>query len=355
MSVGTQYGQSSSTVYQREQLEKDAVNSGKVTHNDFLKLLTKQLTTQDPLNPMQDIDFTAQLAQLQALDEQMAMTKSMQGMRLDSQFQAGTAMIGKFVAGTDEAGAAASGQVSRVVQADGNIYVELSNKQRVNVTNVNNVWSNANDMYQELANSAQLIDKYVDAGYDEAGQPIRGIVEKIEVVGGEVKAKLYNGGTISLSQIKELREPTTDEVYLYCIPADVRKKLEDAQGMGDKVVTGKDANGNEVTGMVCQVEFDQATFKVYVITYDGSKIDVDSIEGEPRDPKAEDIAHNLKDMWVEGLDEDGNPVAGVVVGAEDRDDGVAIKLANGKEVYFDALKLIRAAEKDELAEANSGG
>lgn len=355
MSVGTQYGQSTSTVYQREQAEKDALNSGKVTHNDFLKLLTKQLTTQDPLNPMQDIDFTAQLAQLQALDEQMAMTKSMQGMRLDSQFQAGTSMIGKFISGTDEAGAAASGQVSRVVQSDGNIYVELSNKQRVNVTNVNNVWSNASDMYQELANSTQLIDKYVDAGYDEAGQPIRGIVEKIQVVGGQVMAKLYNGGTIALSQIKELRDPTSDEVYLYCIPADVRKKLEDAQKLGDKVVTGKDSEGKEVTGMVCQVEFDQATFKVYVVTYDGSKINVDDIEGEARDPKAADIVQNLKDLWVEGLDEDGNAVAGVVVDAEDRDDGVAIKLANGKEVYFDALKLIRVAEDDELAAAKGEG
>ena len=358
MSVGTDYayGQGTSTVYQREQQEKDSVSSGKVTHNDFLKLLTKQLTTQDPLNPMQDLDFTAQLAQLQALDEQMAMTKSMQAMRQDSQFQAGTSMIGKYISGTDEAGNQASGQVSRVVQSDGNIMVELANKQRVNVTNVSNVWNDAGGMYQELANSAQLIDKYVDAGVDSAGQPIRGIVEKIQVVGGEVKAKLYNGELISLNQIKELRDPTTEEVYLYCIPAEIRKKLEEAQKLGDKVVSGIDTEGNEVSGMVCQVEFDQATFDVYLVLYGGEKIHYDKMEGDPRDPTAADASKALKGKFVEGLDENAQPISGIVVGAVDNEDGLALVLEGGKEVYFDALTLIRdATDKDKPSGGESGG
>lgn len=360
--VDTTYGQETSTIYQRQQAEKESTATGKVTHTDFLKLLTKQLTSQDPLNPMQDIDFTAQLAQLQALDEQMAMTKSMQAMRIDTQLQAGTNMIGKYISGTDATGAAASGQVSRVVQSDGNIYVELANKQRVDVTSVSNIWNDANSMYQELANSTQLIDKYVDAGYDSAGQPIRGIVEKIQVVSGEVMAKLYNGGLISLNQIKELRDPTTEEVYLYCIPEANRKQLEDAQKMGDMVVTGKNAKGEEVTGMVCGVEFDQTTFEVSLVLYSGDKIKYTDLTGEARDPKAADIEGNLKGYYVEGLDEDGKTVGGVVIGASDNEDGLALIVSTptgNREVYWDALESIRDATDDEkkgagLVENDSG-
>ena len=353
------YGQESSTVYQRQQAEKDSTSSGKVTHTDFLKLLTKQLTSQDPLNPMQDLDFTAQLAQLQALDEQMAMTKSMQAMRIDTQLQAGTNMIGKYISGTDETGASASGMVSRVVQSDGSIYVELSNKQRVDVGSVNNVWNDANSMYQELANSTQLIDKYVDAGYDSAGQPIRGIVEKIQVVNGQVMAKLYNNGLVALNQIKELRDPTADEIYTYCIPEENRKQLEAAQKMGDMVVKGKNADGKEVEGMVCKIEFDQTTFETTLVLYSGDKIKYKDLEGDAREPKSSDLASNLKNMWVDGLDEDGKDAGGIVIGATDNEEGVAllVKQADGTtiELYWDALKSIRDATDDEKKAAGISG
>jgi len=48
----------------------DAKKKGEVDKNDFLLLLVEQLKNQDPLEPMDGTDFTAQLAQFSSLEEQ---------------------------------------------------------------------------------------------------------------------------------------------------------------------------------------------------------------------------------------------------------------------------------------------
>ncbi len=340
------YGPTTSTVYQRSLAEKESTSSGKVTHSDFLKLLTKQLTTQDPLNPMQDLDFTAQLAQLQALDEQMAMTKSMQAMRVDSQLQAGTAMIGRFVTGVDDAGNSATGQVQRVVQQDGSVFVELGNKQKIEVSSVSNVWNDAASMFGDLASGGNIIGCWVEAGYDSAQQPIRGIVEKVQVVNGEIMLKLYGGETVSLDKVTELRLPTTAEEY-YMLPDAVRAKVEKAQGMKDMGVTGLDADGNEVNGIVAGAVFDKSTNKVYLVLYDGTEIDIDSMKGDAREPTASDAANSLKGYWASGLNGDGEEVGGIITDAKEYDDGMALILDSGEIIYFDAVDEIREATDDE--------
>jgi flagellar basal-body rod modification protein FlgD len=344
--VSADYGQSTSTVYQREQAEKAAANSGMVSSVDFLKLLTTQLTNQDPLSPMEDIDFTAQLAQLQALDSQMEMTKSVNAMRLDTQLQAGTVMIGKYVSGVDEGGAVASGQVDRVVQSDGSVFVELTNKQRIPVTGVNNVWNDAADMAGELGSAGNVVGMWVDAGYDSAQQPVKGIIEKVEVSGGKVQFRLYGGQLVDWDQIKELRVPTQDEQY-YTLPDELRAKVERAAAMQDKGVTGKDGSGKTVNGIVGGAVLDQAAGKVYLLLYDGSQVDVDTLIGDPRTPTADDAAASLRGLWVAGLDGEGNQIGGIVDGAEDNDDGMAIILDDGRRVYFDSITEVRDATDEE--------
>ena len=46
-----------------------ATKKGELGKDDFLKLFTKQLQAQDPLNPMDSSDFTAQLAQFSSLEQ----------------------------------------------------------------------------------------------------------------------------------------------------------------------------------------------------------------------------------------------------------------------------------------------
>jgi flagellar basal-body rod modification protein FlgD len=47
------------------------VGSNTLTRDDFLLLLVTQLQSQDPLNPQDSTEFTAQLAQFSALEQQM--------------------------------------------------------------------------------------------------------------------------------------------------------------------------------------------------------------------------------------------------------------------------------------------
>ena len=87
----------------REELQRDneAAQLGK---DDFLRLLTVQLRYQDPLNPMQDTDFIAQMAQFSSLEQLQNMNRSLdKNLGSDEQLNTAfnnnivTALVGKTV------------------------------------------------------------------------------------------------------------------------------------------------------------------------------------------------------------------------------------------------------------------
>ncbi|CAI8387195.1 MAG: Basal-body rod modification protein FlgD [Porticoccaceae bacterium UBA1117] len=83
--------QQSAATAEEDELGRDA----------FLQLLTTQLTNQDPLNPMENEAFVAQLAQFSSLEANIGMQSSLEdmaaGMRQD-QMMAGASLVGKKVA-----------------------------------------------------------------------------------------------------------------------------------------------------------------------------------------------------------------------------------------------------------------
>jgi flagellar basal-body rod modification protein FlgD len=64
---------------------------------DFLKLITVQLSKQDPLKPMEDTSFMAQMAQFSALEQSSQMAKDMASLRSDFSFQSAAGLIGRDV------------------------------------------------------------------------------------------------------------------------------------------------------------------------------------------------------------------------------------------------------------------
>jgi len=69
-----------------------AGNGGGMGKDQFLRILITQLQNQDPLSPLQDRDFIAQMAQFSALEQIMNMAEQIQLMRLS--LGAASAMIG---------------------------------------------------------------------------------------------------------------------------------------------------------------------------------------------------------------------------------------------------------------------
>lgn len=80
--------------------------------DDFLKLLVTQMTTQDPLKPMEDLSSFSQLASFSALEQNKATQASMSMIQANS-------MLGHFVQVTDDLGKSMVGQVDQVLMIEG--------------------------------------------------------------------------------------------------------------------------------------------------------------------------------------------------------------------------------------------
>ncbi|MBM3879947.1 MAG: flagellar hook capping protein [Verrucomicrobia bacterium] len=87
-----------------------------LNQEDFLLLLAKQLSMQDPLNPVKDTEFMAQMAQFTALEQARATQAEVGLLRLEQQSLRSSALLGQEVTlQTSEDAPLIEGQVSQVV------------------------------------------------------------------------------------------------------------------------------------------------------------------------------------------------------------------------------------------------
>jgi flagellar basal-body rod modification protein FlgD len=76
--------------------------SNELDKDAFLRLLIAELSNQDPLNPMDDREFIAQMAQFSTLEQMTNMTKALEGLSSMEQYSAAS-YVGKMVAYAYEA------------------------------------------------------------------------------------------------------------------------------------------------------------------------------------------------------------------------------------------------------------
>lgn len=81
---------------------------------DFLKLLATQFQAQDPMNPMEDTAFIAQMAQFSALDQNQMLVTQMGLLREDQGRMAATAFLGRNVTMTNDDDTVTTGVVTAV-------------------------------------------------------------------------------------------------------------------------------------------------------------------------------------------------------------------------------------------------
>jgi flagellar basal-body rod modification protein FlgD len=82
--------------------------------DDFLKLLAVQFQAQDPMKPMEDTAFIAQMAQFSSLEQSSAMARDMTALRSDQQRTVATSYLGHHVTVDLGKGGIASGDVTAV-------------------------------------------------------------------------------------------------------------------------------------------------------------------------------------------------------------------------------------------------
>lgn len=86
-----------------------------LSQEDFLKLIVVQMTQQDPLNPMKETEFIAQMASFSALEQSKAMQQDMAAMRREQQLAQATGLIDREVMVAAQDGTFEMGVVSGVV------------------------------------------------------------------------------------------------------------------------------------------------------------------------------------------------------------------------------------------------
>ena len=113
--------------------------AGRVSSDDFLKLLVAQLQNQDPLEPMSNEDFLAQLAQFQTLEEMMATSRNTAAMVLGAKLSLAGGLIGRTIAAVSSNGLLVTGVVERVSVDDG-VPMLVVGGERVTVESVTEVF-----------------------------------------------------------------------------------------------------------------------------------------------------------------------------------------------------------------------
>jgi len=95
---------------------------------DFMKLLAVQFQQQDPMNPMEDTAFIAQMAQFTSLEQTNLMTLEMARLRAEQQLIMGNSYLGRTVTVENAEGEEITGIVSAMENAEDGIFLQIGDK-----------------------------------------------------------------------------------------------------------------------------------------------------------------------------------------------------------------------------------
>jgi flagellar basal-body rod modification protein FlgD len=105
-------------------------STSNLTQADFLQLLTQEMENQDPLNPVSNDQFLAELAQFSNLQTTTDIDTTLNTMASSlGQASATSAYLGQSVTLTDSNNATVSGTVTQVSTSDGTEYVTVNGAQ----------------------------------------------------------------------------------------------------------------------------------------------------------------------------------------------------------------------------------
>jgi flagellar basal-body rod modification protein FlgD len=113
--------------------------SGTLMQDDFLKLFVAQMQHQDPMNPLSDSDFLAQMAQFSTLEQTTNLVAN--STTIVDSLNSGTALglIGRTVTWTDESDEQHTGVVEKVTTAGGTPLLTVAGTEGVELSTITQV------------------------------------------------------------------------------------------------------------------------------------------------------------------------------------------------------------------------
>ena len=256
---------------------------GDMGKHDFLMLLSAQLRYQDPLEPLKDSDFAAQLAQFSALEQMENMNQTLAAM---SSYQA-YGLVGKFAVATAYVDGVLSeipGVIDCVFTKDGVTFAQIGD-YAVPISAITDVYDNSNSLTPQMLieTSNNLIGRIVKAQVDKL--VIEGVVSGVYVDGGNLWARIVDGTTgkthhVQVGCIYDIRqqglveepeEPEEpDEEDDFSLEAALAEAEEMYVGQTVIVQTGDE----QIEGEVTRVETDEGVVYAYIDTGSGDELRV---------------------------------------------------------------------------------
>jgi flagellar basal-body rod modification protein FlgD len=206
----------------RQQQIRDSITNpdrnvgGMMGKNDFLKLLSVQLRHQNPLEPKNDGDFAAQLAQFSSLEQMMNMNETMLGLSNQHSFS----LVGRGVMGIAEIDGQMqpfAGILDNIFTIDGVQWAVINEEGgtqiRVPMSAITGVFDSSTHLTpgQFLTTANNLIGREVKAEWED--EIIEGIVTRITVDAGFMYAEIQrpDGTTmlVPVGAIFDIRQPGT--------------------------------------------------------------------------------------------------------------------------------------------------
>lgn len=249
--------------------KKSQRNTGDLGKDEFLNLLVTQLQYQDPLNPQDDTQFIAQMAQFSALEQ-------MQNLNTSYSATKAFGMIGKMVTANiskDETSTESiTGEVASVKMQSGKAYVVVNGNDVPveDVLEVTAAQSQFND--SNLSDFAKLIGYdcggYVFDSESAAIVGVNGVVKEISK-GAYENYALMDGVTVNVAAV--------NSTFTSVNPDYIEMYLKNNKGSEVSMVISDDF-GNEVSVKSILNDFSISEDGRVKAVLDGLKVPVDSIQ-----------------------------------------------------------------------------
>lgn len=266
--------------------------------NSFLMLLVTQFKYQDPLNPMEDKEFVAQLAQFNALEQSMQTNENLESLisLQGQQITIGAAnYIGREVAARGYGVSVSDGTVSKIEFAtaedmvsgyanilNGNTVVATVDLGRLAAGTISEVpWDGTLSTGARAADgvyTVSIIAYNADGEQLQVDTQVSGRVEAVSSYNGEHYLRLEGGRSVLLSSVREIIDGSRD------MPASAAITVKDGEAssvlykLGEAIVSGKATVADHTGATVNTIQLNNKEEGTHTFSWDATNSQGETVE-----------------------------------------------------------------------------